>query len=218
MNRLFIIFTILVLYLLFTNYQDNFSKIDPPTIFNGKIAIIFPYRENTEQNRSQQLDTITEYYNNLNNPNIDIYIIEQGNDKPFNKGILLNIGHDIISKKNRYNNEIHHDIDMVPDNDLIKYFFSNKVIAAYPDSFYNTYTGGILVVPIKTMNDVNGYTNSMYGWGYEDDNFYSRLNHYNIDIYNVNSGKITRLDHPTSNKKFYLLNKMIHDNDVNNYL
>jgi hypothetical protein len=208
MQKVLIILVIIILLILFYNIYDNFDKIDPPTIFNKKIAIILPYREQTEQNRSQQLDIITKYYNNLNNPNIDIYIIEQGNDKPFNKGILLNAGHDIISKKNKYNNEIHHDIDMLPNTDLIKYFFSDDVIGAYPEPYYDTNIGGITVVPLNIMNKVNGYTNDMYGWGIEDDNFYYRLNYNNIIPYHVNSGKVTKLNHIESSRSFYENNKI----------
>lgn len=209
-----IIFTI-ILYLILPN-MEYFDKIDPPTLYNKKIAIILPYREQTEQNRSQQLDIITKHYNNLNNPNIDLYIIEQGNDRPFNRGILLNIGHDIISKKNTYNNEIHHDIDMLPNTDLIKYFFSDNVISAHPEAFYKNFLGAIVVIPLDIMNKVNGYTNNMYGWGSEDDNLYQRLKHNNITPFNVNSGEIVNLEHKPSNRIFNIYNKKINKDELKN--
>ena len=40
-------------------------------------------------------------------------------------GVGLNAGHDLIKKSGKnYINEIHHDIDVQPDNTLIKYFYS----------------------------------------------------------------------------------------------
>ena len=199
--------------MLFFNIYDNFDKINPPILFNKKIAIIIPYREQTEQNRSKQLDQITKYYNGINNPNIDLYIIEQGNNKPFNRGILLNVGHDIISKKNIYNNEVHHDVDMLPNTDLIKYFFSDNVIGAHPEPHYDEFMGAIAIIPLDIMNKINGYTNIMYGWGYEDENLNQRLKHNNITSYHVNSGKVTILEHKPSDRSFNEKNKKINENN-----
>jgi hypothetical protein len=105
---------------------------------------------------------------------------------------------------------------MLPNNDLIKYFFSDNVISAYPKPYYNNFIGAIVVMPLDIMIKVNGYTNKMYGWGAEDDNLYLRLKHNNITPYNVNSGKVVNLEHTPSNRNFNIHNKKINKDELNN--
>jgi hypothetical protein len=150
---------------------------------------------------------------NINNPNIDIFIIEQANDKLFNRGTLLNIGHSIISKENKYHNEIHHDIDMIPDIERIKYFFNDNVIACkIPNKKYNgssNFVGGILSIPLNIMDHINGYSNNFWGWGREDHNLYKRLSAQQIKIYRPNTGNVIEIEHV----KAY---NLITDNNINN--
>ena len=203
---------------LFQNKYSNFIPYKsnlPGLNLNKNIAIIFPYRDQKEQKREEQLNNILSYYKNINNPNIDIFIIEQANDKLFNKGTLLNIGHKIISSKNKYQNEIHHDIDMLPDNERIKYFFNDNVIACkINNKKYNgssNFVGGILSIPLNIMDQINGYSNNFWGWGREDDNLYKRLYAQQIKIYRPNKGNVTEIEHIKANKLY------INDNFKNNY-
>jgi hypothetical protein len=161
-----------------------FDVISLPEISNKKIAILFPYREQVEQKRSEQLKSTLDYYNTLNNPDFDLYVIEQGNNKPFNRGVLLNAGHDIIKNIGKiYDNEVHHDIDVQPDKILIKYFYSNNVIAGKQkkDPYF---FGTLSMLPLHIMDKVNGYCNNFWGWGKEDDNLSKRIRDNNIKIYN----------------------------------
>jgi len=170
-----------------------FDIIEPPNVSNKKIAILFPYRERIDQNRSQQLKSTLDYYNKLNISNIDMYVIEQGNNKPFNRGVLLNAGHNIIKKSNiGYVNEVHHDIDVQPDKTLIKYFYSDDVIACRKAHWYEYFFGTLSVLPLDVMDKVNGYSNNFWGWGREDTNLSRRIRDKNIKIYNADP-KITSI-------------------------
>ena len=42
--------------------------------------------------------------------------------------------------------------------------------------------GGIVLASSQTIKNVNGFSNSFYGWGGEDDDFYCRLVRNNISI------------------------------------
>lgn len=194
-NKHTIIIILLILFYIFVIFQSydlNFFDIVPPPTIVKNVAIIFPYRDQVIQNRSEHLRKTLEYYKNLNLPNIDFYIIEQGNDKKFNRGVLLNAGHDLIKKSGKnYSNEIHHDIDVQPDSTLIKYFYSDNVIAC-KRAFYQNFFGTLSVMPINIMDKVNGYSNNFWGWGVEDDNLSSRLKHHGVPVYNADP-YITRL-------------------------
>ena len=47
---------------------------------------------------------------------------------------------------------------------------------------YPQYSGGIVLLNKLTINNINGFSNSFYGWGGEDDDFYCRLVRNNITI------------------------------------
>jgi beta-1,4-galactosyltransferase 1 len=200
MNKQYIIlFLLLIFYIfiLFQSHELNFFDIIAPPIEVKKVAVIFPYRDQEIQNRSEHLKKTLEYYDKLNLPNIDFYVIEQGNDKKFNRGILMNAGHDLIKKSGKnYVNEIHHDIDVQPDSTLMKYFYSKDVIAC-KKAFYDHFFGTLSVMPVNIMDKVNGYSNSFWGWGVEDDNLSSRLRHHGIKVYNADPRitKLTELPH-----------------------
>jgi hypothetical protein len=200
-KKYIIILLIIYVFIIFgLSKLDFFDVIPPPKIMNKKIAIIFPYRDQLVQNRANHLKKTIDYYNNLNISDIDIYIIEQGNDKKFNRGILINAGHDIIKKSGiNYINEVHHDIDVQPDKTLIKYFYSDKVIAC-KKAFYRHFFGTLSVLPINIMDQVNGYSNNFWGWGVEDDNLSRRITSKNITIYNADPKltKLTELSHKTA--------------------
>jgi hypothetical protein len=195
MNKQNIIILLLVLFymfVLFNSYDLSFFDVVPPPENIKKVAIIFPYRDQEIQNRSEHLRKTLEYYQKLNLPNIDFYVIEQGNNKKFNRGILINAGHDLIKKSGKnYANEIHHDIDVQPDATLIKYFYSNDVIAC-KKAFYDHFFGTLSVMPVNIMDKVNGYSNNFWGWGVEDDNLSARLKHHGIKVFNADP-KITKL-------------------------
>jgi hypothetical protein len=192
-----IILIIFYIYILFHAYDISFFDIiEPPTIIK-KVAVIFPYRDQEVQNRSEHLKKTIDYYQQLNIPNLDFYIIEQGNDKKFNRGILINAGHDIIKKSDKkYINEVHHDIDVQPDETLIKYFYSDNVIAC-KKAFYPHFFGTLSVLPVDIMDKVNGYSNNFWGWGVEDDNLSKRITSKGIKVYNANPAitKLTELPH-----------------------
>jgi hypothetical protein len=195
MNKHRIIIILLISFYILTifhSYDVNYFDVIPPPNIVKKVAVIFPYRDQAIQNRSEHLRKTLEYYKNLNLPNIDFYVIEQGNNKKFNRGILINAGHDLIKKSGKnYINEIHHDIDVQPDDTLIKYFYSNDVIAC-KKAFYDHFFGTLSVMPVNVMDKVNGYSNNFWGWGVEDDNLSARLKHHKIKVYNADP-RITRL-------------------------
>mmetsp|Transcript_23306 Transcript_23306/g.35443 ORF Transcript_23306/g.35443 Transcript_23306/m.35443 type:complete len:417 (+) Transcript_23306:92-1342(+) len=160
------------------------------------VAIIVPYRDvHAAQNRARHLQqfiprmhtflqaqvakgTMSDYH---------IYIVEQSNDnRKFNRGKLLNIGFDIARKnkcrKTKANTKlvnhdvfIFHDVDLLPSDVLGSYYTQFPSvpihIARVWDRYSNNpkYFGGIVSFSESDMKRINGYPNTFWGWGGEDD-------------------------------------------------
>ena len=52
----------------------------------------------------------------------------------------------------------------------------------HPKYDYATFIGGILLISREVFRKVDGLSNRYWGWGLEDDEFYSRLRDANLTI------------------------------------
>jgi len=190
-----------------------------------KLSIIVPYRdEHKEQKRKEQLKTFVTKMKSLIKDKINsrIYVIEQSkDDRLFNRGKLLNIGYD-ISKKDNYNDIIiFHDVDLIPDEELIQHYFKvpPKNTAVHIASVWNRYNksnkyfGGITVFNKHDFESINGFPNNFWGWGGEDDELYHRVKQNSISIKKIKKGKIKDLENLELSKKLsYLKDKKLKNN------
>ena len=151
-----------------------------------KLTVLIPYR-----NRQENLKVFIPYFNNFMKNNFsgivyDIIIIEQGNDKPFNKGILFNAGFLLTSGSTDY--YALHDVDQLPVS--ADYSYNNEpchlCVNAIEQSnnglFNNPYyeqlyqqKGGAITITKELYELVNGHSNNYWGWGLIDDDFAYRL-------------------------------------------
>jgi len=110
-----------------------------------------------------------------------IFIINQANGFPFNRGILKNIGFD-IARREGFETFAFHDIDLLPEDDSCDYSFPAAKpvhLAARISSYeykmlYAAYFGGVVLFSREQFERINGYANCYWGWGYEDDDLFSR--------------------------------------------
>ena len=139
-----------------------------------KNTIIIPYR-----NRQEHLDFFLENSapKILLNENFDILIIEQDNNKLFNRGVLINIG--FLNTNSNF--IITHDVDLNPTDKSIPFYNINKSIFGIYTSSSNT-LGGIVKISKEHFNKINGFPNNYWGWGCEDKALQNRAEHYDIDI------------------------------------
>jgi hypothetical protein len=162
------------------------------------IAIIVPYR-----NRVNHLVKFLKHITNF-----DIYIIEQNNYDKFNRGLLLNIGYIIASRKKKYDRYIFHDVDSYPDSVLLSlykqyperniHFASNEYKYNYP-----TFMGGVLGMKGTDFEKINGFPNTFFGWGGEDDALYNRIIKNKITVYKQKIGKYFLEEHREPKKEEY---------------
>ena len=78
---------------------------------NPKLAIIVPYRDR-EEHLARFVPHMDKFLSDID---YKIFVIEQDNDKPFNRGWLLNVGYKIAEKQG-YDSFCFHDVDMLPED------------------------------------------------------------------------------------------------------
>jgi len=135
------------------------------------LAIIVPYRD-----RRSHLDVFVPHMDEfLSDKDIDytIFIIEQDDDRPFNRGKLLNIGFDLV--KDDFDYFCFHDVDMLPISDDCDYSYDDVPIclASEIESYdykipYSQFFGGVVLFTKEDFLQVNGYSNEYWGYGVED--------------------------------------------------
>lgn len=144
----------------------------------SKFAIIVPYRD-----RAAHLAKFLPYMKYRFN-NADIFIIEQAEGKPFNRGKLLNIG---IIEAPCYQYYCLHDVDMLP----VQYNYSaplNPTLLATKVQQFNykmpfpEYFGGVVLISSADIIKCNGYHNEFWSWGGEDNHFRDRVLSVGLEI------------------------------------
>ena len=208
---------------MFNNYNEykknrkNMDIIHLPDEDNNinkcSIAIIIPHRNRIDHliKFKSHMESMNKY---LGENKMDIYVIDQNNADKFNRGLLLNLGY-LISKKNySYDRFIFHDVDSYPDEDIFKLYFKYldyniHFASPYLGYKYNFYTffGGVIGFSKKDFEKINGFPNTFFGWGGEDDALYNRCVKYDIKVYRPKKGSYILIDHnqptiiETNNKK-----------------
>ena len=167
---------------------------------NKKLLITVPYRDREIQYKTF-LNHIKMYFNTDKIDkfiNVKVCFLEQDNKKPFNLGSLNNAGYLINESYLDY--IVINNVDFLPmlsdysfsENPtlLIKFGFNNlpmkpskkdcKLIIKAPN-IENVFLGSVLL-PKNIFKKVNGYSNSFWGWGFEDTDMKKRLDKNKIKI------------------------------------
>ena len=164
------------------------------------VHIIICYRATDQPERKIQLDKCLAHFKALKFNELyngDIHVIEQGDDQPFNRGILLNAGFNIVTSGYPHNNLdgahghdmdndifVFHDVDLLPNLTLLKQYGNPPPIhlavdgyryVANPKKGMDKRTGGILSMSGEQFRSINGYPNDYWGWGGEDDELGRRM-------------------------------------------
>lgn len=154
-------------------------------LFN--VAIILPYR-----NRQRQLTIFMNYIHpflQAQNLNYRIFVIEQSPMREFNRAKLFNVGYAEATKINDFHCFIFQDIDLIPQN--LNNIYACTKMPRHMSSSVNTFRynlpytglfGGAIALTRKQFERVNGFSNVFYGWGGEDDDFYSRLQSRGLQV------------------------------------
>jgi len=138
-----------------------------------RLAVIVPYRDRADH-LAQLIPYLTEYLSHLP---FDIFVVEQADDKPFNRAKLFNIGFDQVGSQ--YDYFAFHDVDLFPIQADYSYVDHPTHLAARVapgfELFYEECMGGVCLLNREHMLRINGFCNEYWGWGAEDDDLYARL-------------------------------------------
>ncbi|ODM91548.1 Beta-1,4-N-acetylgalactosaminyltransferase bre-4 [Orchesella cincta] len=170
------------------------------------VTLVVPYRE-----RSSQLKKFILHMHSflqLQMIQYKILVIEQVDEKPFNRGKLLNVGFAESVKNSPTHCYIFHDVDLLPENIKNIYgctqtsppyechceFFqvcsfqltNTTLVFVYTSNVYlldyKELFGGAVAILRDHFRAVNGFSNQFFGWGGEDDDFYRRLKDKGLGI------------------------------------
>tara|TARA_Y100001935_G_C17174604_1_gene441978 strand:+ start:116 stop:895 length:780 start_codon:yes stop_codon:yes gene_type:complete len=164
-----------------------------------KLVIIVPYRNRPEQLKIFQFHSKI-YFNEDKmdkHLNLKLCFIEQANEKPFNYGRLSNAGYLIYEDYLDY--LVVNNVDFLPmiadysycDHPLllIKHGHNNLPMRPTKNSNWivkgtkrENFFGNSVLIPKHVFKKVNGYSNSYWGWGYEDTDLRKRIEVNNIDV------------------------------------
>ncbi|XP_075621376.1 beta-1,4-galactosyltransferase 4 [Balearica regulorum gibbericeps] len=145
-----------------------------------RVAIVIPYR-NREKHLLYLLDHLHPF---LQRQQLDygIYVIHQAGNTKFNRAKLLNVGYLEALKEANWDCFIFHDVDLVPENDFNIYMCDKQpkhlVVGRNNTGYrlrYQGYFGGVTALTRDQFSKVNGFSNSYWGWGGEDDDLRIRV-------------------------------------------
>ena len=170
-----------------------------------KLAIIVPYRDREEHLKA--LVPALEEHLDKTGINYQIWVVEQDDEQPWNKGRLLNAGFDLT--KDKFDYFCFHDVDLLPMNEKCDYSYVKDIthISTYVQQYgfikqedvYGeiSFIGGVVLFPKKDFIKINGYSNGYWGWGAEDSDLYFRCVQNGINI-KTKPGKYHSQPHETS--------------------
>lgn len=142
-------------------------------------AIIVVYRQ-----RERQLDAFLIYMHNYlrkQRLHYRIYLVEQYDQRPFNRAKLFNIGF-TYAQRDGFPCVVLHDVDLMPMRlgQLFACSRQPRHMCASLDEFrfnlpYYGLFGGAVAIRSDQFRTINGMSNLFSGWGGEDDDMYGRL-------------------------------------------
>lgn len=166
-------------------YKSNLKKGGGTTENKPRLAVIVPFRD-----RFDELLIFVPYLSRFlieqRTGPFKIYVVNQSGKYRFNRGSLINIGY--ILAKNHSDYIAMHDVDLIPVNKNLTYSFPAEgpyhlsAPEYHPKYNYSKYIGGILLISNGDFEKVNGMSNRYFGWGLEDDEFYTRLKNAKLTI------------------------------------
>ncbi|XP_060682571.1 beta-1,4-galactosyltransferase 3-like isoform X1 [Hemiscyllium ocellatum] len=112
-----------------------------------------------------------------------IYVIHQTGNRTFNRAKLLNVGVREALKDEDWDCLFLHDVDLIPENDYNLYICNKKYpkhVSSAMNKFkyrlpYKMYFGGVSALTPDQYLRINGFPNTYWGWGGEDDDISARI-------------------------------------------
>lgn len=174
-----------------------------------RLGIVVPYRDR-EEHLKEFIPHMKNFLEVAQIPH-KIVVVEQLDEQSFNRAKLMNIGYDVLKDKCDY--FCFHDIDLLPEEGADYTWVDNPThLSQFCSQFnynlpYETLFGGVTMFNKVDFNKVNGFSNTMWGWGGEDDELRSRCDREKLTV-DRRPNRYTSLPHPKAklNKDEYSKN------------
>ena len=136
------------------------------------VCVIVPFRVQPQFDRESQLRRLLRA---LRGSGCSVLVVQQSEDgELFNRGKLLNIG--FALRPRGESTCIFHDVDLLPCSLLLRNYKDGTDVLhmgsrwdRYATSRDSRYLGGVLRMSAADFESINGFPNSFWGWGGEDD-------------------------------------------------
>ncbi|VDK84005.1 unnamed protein product [Onchocerca ochengi] len=172
-----------------------------------RVAIIVPYRDRESHLRI----LLHNLHSLLTKQQLDyaIFIIEQHVNETFNRAKLMNVGYVEAMKLYDWQCFIFHDVDLLAEDDRNIYSCPdqprhmsvaiNKFKYKLP---YGSIFGGVCAIRTEQFVAMNGFSNSYWGWGGEDDDISVRVTSagYKIMRYPMEIARYQMIKHKSEMK------------------
>jgi len=174
-----------------------------------RLNIVVPYRNRPDQLTAFQAHVSTYFARDKLDRDIPyrVTVVEQKDDLPFNRGALLNAGFVLGEAGSDYT--CFHDVDYLPiwadysycatPTCTLWYGLENRPIRVGDPSTRITMDienifGGVVLIDNAQFRQAGGFSNSYWGWGYEDLDFKLRLTGEGFSL-SRKKGTFQPLDH-----------------------
>lgn len=160
--------------------QEGGRYKPPDCVSRYKVAIIIPFR-----NRYEHLEYWLYYLHPIlirQQLDYGVFVINQDGEGIFNRAKLMNVGFAEALKVYDFDCFVFSDVDLVPldDRNLYRCFDAPRHLAVAMDKFgfglpYKHFYGGVSALSKSQYISINGFSNTFWGWGGEDDDIYNRI-------------------------------------------
>lgn len=193
-RRILVILILLLIFVLtFSHYNTVIRKpienVTRDIEYNARetkrLAVVVPFRDRFDE-LLVFVPHLSEFLKQQHITSFKIYIINQSSRYRFNRGALINIGYLLAENQSDY--IAIHDVDLIPLNKNLSYSYPShgpyhlSAPQYHPQYNYDTYFGGVLLISNDHFQLVNGMSNRYFGWGLEDDEFYTRIKASRLEI------------------------------------
>ena len=156
-----------------------------------RLAVLVPYRSSQSAHVEPLLlaplcERLANHFQQ-HNVSFQLFIINQRDHRPFNRGALVNAALATLPSLPRSHGEGAFDYVAIHDLDRFPASGNGTGCAAASSNYYafpsttprvlhpSSFAGGVLVVRVALLQAVNGFSNSYWGWGEEDNDLFLRL-------------------------------------------
>ena len=151
------------------------------------LSVVICYRPQPEFDRKSQLDQLLHVLDGCLLPGSFVYVVEQCADsRRFNRGQLLNEGIIRSLEEHPQLPVCVHDVDLLPGDDMRSAYTRCAALsmdgggpyhlaACYERYRGHGYFGGIVLMSPEQWEVTNGFPNTFWGWGGEDDALRTRV-------------------------------------------